>query len=48
LQGDDAPFLAFLRIQTIPSNLLLDAEGKVLAKNLHGSALKNFVQDYFD
>lgn len=46
LQGDDAPLLKTLRIQTIPSNFLLDAQGKVLAKNLHGEELVKFVEEY--
>ncbi|MBR9920468.1 MAG: TlpA family protein disulfide reductase [Bacteroidetes bacterium] len=46
LQGDEAPFMESLRIQTIPANFLLDAEGRVLAKNLHGETLTKFVEDY--
>ena len=44
LQGDDAPLLATLRISTIPANYILDSQGKVIAKNLHGEALKTFVK----
>ena len=46
LQGDDAPLLETLRIQTIPSNFILDGEGKVVAKNLHGEELLKFVEEY--
>jgi thiol-disulfide isomerase/thioredoxin len=46
LQGDDAPLMHALRIQTIPANFLLDAEGKVVAKNLHGEELVKFVEGY--
>lgn len=46
LQGDDAPLLDALRIQTIPANFILDADGKVIAKNLHGEALAQFVESY--
>lgn len=46
LRGDDAPLMEALRIQTIPSNFLLDAEGKVIAKNLHGQELVKFVAKY--
>jgi hypothetical protein len=35
-----------LRISTIPANFILDARGKVLAKNLHGEALRVFVEEY--
>jgi len=48
LQGDDAPFMKTLRIQTIPANFLLDANGKVLAKNLHGEELTRWVRDYME
>lgn len=46
LQGDDAPLLETLRIQTIPANFILNAEGKVIAKNLHGEELVQFVEAY--
>lgn len=46
LRGDDAPLMKALRIQTIPANFLLDADGKVIAKNLHGEALLKFVAQY--
>ena len=46
LQGDDAPFLEVLRIQTIPANFLLDRDGTVVAKNLHGEELVRFVEEY--
>lgn len=46
LQGDDAPLMEALRLQTIPANFILDAEGKVLAKNLHGEELVEFVQAF--
>ncbi len=46
LSGDATPFLETLRITTIPANFILDAQGKVLAKNLHGDSLKAFVADY--
>ena len=46
LQGDEAPFLKTLRLTTIPANLLLDAQGKILAKNLHGEELRIFVEAY--
>lgn len=48
LRGDDAPLMELLRIQTIPANFLLDVEGKVVAKNLHGEELVKFVQKYLE
>ncbi|MFK7984003.1 MAG: TlpA family protein disulfide reductase [Saprospiraceae bacterium] len=46
LRGDDAPLMETLRLQTIPANLILDAGGKVVAKNLHGEDLIQFVETY--
>lgn len=46
LKGDDAAFFKELNLQTIPANLLLDANGKVLAKNLHGEDLVKFVESH--
>lgn len=47
LSGDATPFMETLRITTIPANFILDANGKVLAKNLHGDDLRDFIKDYF-
>jgi thiol-disulfide isomerase/thioredoxin len=44
LQGDDSPLFELLRLTTIPANLLLDAEGRVVAKNLHGEELMEYVR----
>lgn len=46
LQGDDAPFLKKIRIQTIPANFILDEKGVVIAKNIHGKALIDLVKSY--
>jgi peroxiredoxin len=46
LSGDDTPFLKALRLSTIPANFILDAKGNVMAKNLHGDALKAFLEEY--
>jgi peroxiredoxin len=46
LTGDDTPFLNTLRITTIPANFILDAKGKIIAKNLYGEALTTFVEEY--
>jgi thiol-disulfide isomerase/thioredoxin len=46
LQGDDAPLMQQLRLSTIPANLLLNEQGVIVAKNLHGDALRAFVADY--
>jgi peroxiredoxin len=46
LSGDETPFTTALRISTIPANFILDKEGKVIAKNLHGTALSDFIREY--
>ncbi len=46
LEGDQNPVMDSLRIHTIPANFILDGSGKVLAKNLHGEALVDFVANY--
>lgn len=48
LQGDDTPFLKKLRVQTIPANFILDNNGVVIAKNLHGNALMDWVKNYIE
>ena len=48
LGGDVSPFLDALRVTSIPANFILDAQGKVLAKNLHGQALETFVTQYLE
>ncbi|MCF8245327.1 MAG: TlpA family protein disulfide reductase [Saprospiraceae bacterium] len=47
LQGDDAPLFKELRMTSIPANFLLDENGKVLAKNLHGEELVKWVEALF-
>jgi|APTNR8051073442_1049403.scaffolds.fasta_scaffold06217_2 thiol-disulfide isomerase/thioredoxin len=46
LTGDETPFMEALRISTIPANFILDGNGKVVAKNLHGEELKAFVEEF--
>ncbi|MEP6646881.1 MAG: TlpA disulfide reductase family protein [Saprospiraceae bacterium] len=48
LTGDATPFLEALRISTIPANFILDAKGKVIAKNLNGKDLIEFVKSRMD
>ncbi|MBL7805657.1 MAG: TlpA family protein disulfide reductase [Saprospiraceae bacterium] len=48
LQGDVSPFLDLLRIRTIPANFLLDSQGRVVAKNLHGEELSALVRAYLE
>lgn len=46
LQGDDSILFESLRLTTIPANLLLDAQGRVVARNLHSEELVEFVDTY--
>ncbi len=46
LLGDDTPILKKIRVQTIPANFILDENGVVLAKNIHGDALLAWVKNY--
>ena len=48
LQGDDADFLKNIRIRTIPANFILDGNGVVVAKNIHGKALSKWIKNYFE
>ncbi|SIQ67720.1 TlpA family protein disulfide reductase [Maribacter ulvicola] len=48
LQGDDAPFLKKIRVRTIPANFILDSNGVVIVKNLHGEELTNLVESNFE
>ncbi|WP_324027459.1 TlpA disulfide reductase family protein [Maribacter sp. BPC-D8] len=47
LQGDDAPFLKKIRVRTIPANFILDSNGVVIAKNIHGQDLIDLVRSSF-
>lgn len=46
LHGDDASFLKRIRVQTIPANFILDSEGVVISKNLHGKELIDWIAAY--
>jgi len=46
LQGDDAAFLKKIRLRTIPANFILDPHGVVIAKNVFGKDLMDFVRSY--
>ncbi|WP_299799545.1 TlpA disulfide reductase family protein [uncultured Maribacter sp.] len=48
LKGDDAPFLKKIRVRTIPANFILDSNGVVIAKNLHGEELTDLVKSSFE
>jgi thiol-disulfide isomerase/thioredoxin len=46
LLGDESPVRNSLRFRYIPCNYLLDASGKLLARNMHGDTLRQFVETY--
>ncbi|HRI60090.1 MAG TPA: TlpA disulfide reductase family protein, partial [Saprospiraceae bacterium] len=46
LSGDISPFLDTLHVTTIPANFLLDENGTIVAKNLHGEVLAQFVEAF--
>ncbi len=47
LLGDATPFMEALHVTTIPANFIVDNRGKIIAKNLHGEALKAFIVHYY-
>lgn len=47
LKGDESPLFQKWKISTIPANYILNAEGNIIAKNLHGESLTKFIEDYF-
>lgn len=47
LLGDASPVRQSLKFDTIPACYLLDAKGRLLARNLHGEELNAFVEAYF-
>ena len=46
LQGDVSPLFEKLKMTTIPANYLVDQNGMILAKNLHGEEMTQWVADY--
>lgn len=48
LQGDNAPVMDAFKITTIPANYIIDADGKILAKNIHGENLVKFVEEHLN
>jgi thiol-disulfide isomerase/thioredoxin len=48
LEGDSSPIRESLKFQMIPANYLLDSEGRLLARNVHGEELEQIVRDFFD
>ncbi|MBK8492096.1 MAG: TlpA family protein disulfide reductase [Saprospirales bacterium] len=47
LMGDESPVRESLKFEFIPACYLLDEDGKLVARNLHGEELRRFLADYF-
>lgn len=48
LQGDAEPLYKEMRVWTIPSNFIVDHQGVVVAKNVHGNALIDLVKNHLE
>lgn len=47
LLGDASPVRQSLKFDTIPACYILDSQGRLLARNLHGEAMSQFVEAFF-
>lgn len=47
LRGDDAPLMDLLKITTIPANYILDEDGTIIEKNIHGDELIDFFKEKY-
>ncbi|MCB0693395.1 MAG: TlpA family protein disulfide reductase [Lewinellaceae bacterium] len=47
LLGDASPVRESLKFDTIPACYILDEQGRLLARNLHGEELRGFVEAFF-
>lgn len=48
LQGDISPLMEQLKLTTIPCNYIMNKQGTILAKNLHGEDLNVWLKKYFE
>ncbi|MBK8557412.1 MAG: TlpA family protein disulfide reductase [Lewinellaceae bacterium] len=48
MEGDASPVRQDLKFEYIPGNYLMDSNGVLLARNLHGDSLRAFVRAYLD
>jgi peroxiredoxin len=48
LKGFDSPAATKFGISAIPRNFLIDSDGKIVAKDLHGAALKSKLDELFN
>jgi peroxiredoxin len=47
LRGWDGPVVKLYGIRTLPSNFLIDREGKIIARDISGAALKTVLREQF-
>ena len=47
LEGFKTPVSIELGITALPTNIIINAEGKIIASNIHGEHLKEFVEELF-
>jgi thiol-disulfide isomerase/thioredoxin len=47
LQGFETPASFEYAVTSLPSNVLIDEEGKIIARDLHGNELKEFIEKLF-
>ena len=43
LKATDSPIVNFLKIEAIPYNIIVNSEGKIVARNLRNEKLSDFV-----
>ncbi|HCA09682.1 MAG TPA: TlpA family protein disulfide reductase [Chryseobacterium sp.] len=43
-----SPVAKAYNIEELPFNVIIDGEGKIMAKNLHGKELEEFIRKYFN
>lgn len=47
LQGLDSPAAKEFGVSALPTNLIIDSQGKIIATNIHGEQLKAFIENLF-
>ncbi|HEY0057845.1 MAG TPA: TlpA disulfide reductase family protein [Flavisolibacter sp.] len=48
LQGFETPVSFDYAVTSLPSNVLIDHEGRIMARDLHGAELKKFIEKLFE
>ena len=47
VQGFNTPAAQEYGITALPTNFIIDAEGKIIASNIHGKHLQTFIESLF-